>query len=203
MSSGNSICLVCDRPVHLRGYCGPHYHRMRRHGDPLAGGTHVGAPRAFIEQMLNEMPTGCVTWPFVTSRGYGYVAWEGRHVSVSRLVCRLVHGDPPDISMHAAHRCGNGSRGCVRPACLYWATQKENESDKIRHGTLLVGEKCAASKLTDAQADAIRIDTRIHTLIAAEYGISPAQVSRIKSGKSRAYAARLAAAEERMREGTT
>lgn len=146
---------------------------------------YLGEPRAFIERMLAESHTDCVTWPFARSRGYAYAAWEGKYVSVSRLICRLSHGDPPDETMHAAHKCGNGKRGCVNPACLYWATRAENESDKIKHGTLVRGERHCWAKVTDAQVANIRRDNRRGNVIAHDYGISPAQVSRIKANKSR------------------
>jgi hypothetical protein len=200
MSDGQSTCLLCDRPAHKRGYCSPHYQRLLRLGDPLAGGTHRGAPLSFIERLLTEKHTDCVIWPFATSRGYAYVKWNGKRVRVSRLLCRLVHGDPPNSAMEAAHRCGNGARGCVNPSCLYWATKTENEADKLRHGTLRFGEKHVYSKLTDSQADDIRRDARPGKVIAADYGIDPSHVSKIKSGKRRiSYAARLKAAEERMK----
>lgn len=185
MSDGKSTCSLCDRPAHARDYCVAHYSRLLRHGDPLAGGTELGAPKRFVEQLLAEPREGCVFWPFATSRGYAYMSWGGRYVSVSRLICTRAHGEPPDASMHAAHRCGKGANGCVNPKCLYWATKAENESDKIRHGTIAKGERSGAAKLTDAQVEQIRSDSRLGKFIAADYGISRSQVSRIKSGKTR------------------
>lgn len=186
MSDSQCTCRVCSRPAMTRGYCSIHYARLINHGDPLGGGRYLGAPRAFVERLLTETHTECVFWPFATSRGYAYMAWNGKYVSVSRLLCRLVHGDPPDESMQAAHRCGKGKKGCVNPACLYWATKAENEADKLVHGTLPRGDRSPASKVTDDQVAAIRKDNRRGKVIAKDYGISPAQVSRIKSGKSRA-----------------
>ena len=185
MSDDQSTCSLCSRPVRCRGYCGPHYCRLLKYGDPLAGGNYLGEPRTFVERLLTTKHTECVTWPFATSRGYAYVAWNGKYVCVSRLVCRLVHGDPPDESMQAAHKCGKGKEGCVNPSCLYWATKLENESDKLIHGTIARGERSNFARLTDAQASLIREDIRLGVCIANEYGISPAQVSRIRSGKSR------------------
>lgn len=185
MSDAKSTCRLCSRPSHCRGYCGPHYHRLRKHGDPLSGGRFLGEPNEFIQRLLTEKHTECVIWPFATSRGYAYVAWEGRYQSVSRLLCRLVHGDPPDESMHAAHKCGKGKQGCVNPQCLQWETPEENQADKIIHGSIPRGEKCVYSKITDAQVSEIRNDRRRGNVIAKDYGISPAQVSRIKSGKTR------------------
>lgn len=202
MSNGKSICLVCDRPALARSYCAKHYQRLRRHGDPLAG-RPISAQRAFIERLLVEKHTGCVIWPFATTNGgYASASLDGKPVVVSRLICGLVNGDPPHVGMEAAHRCGNGAIGCVNPMCLYWATKAENNADKIRHGRAPAGENHWRCKLTDSQVAAIRSDTRLSTVVAAEYGISRVHVSRIRSGTQRiSYAARLAAAEERMRNG--
>ena len=115
------------------------------------------------------------------------MAWNGKYVSVSRLLCRLVHGDPPDASMDAAHKCGKGTSGCVNPAHLRWSTKSENSADKEIHGTVQRGDRSKASKVTDMQVAAIRQDNRRGNVIAKDYGISPAQVSRIKSGKTRAF----------------
>lgn len=181
-------CLVCDRPVYLRGYCRPHYERLWKYGDPLAGGTYVGEPQAFIDRLLEEQPAECVIWPFGTkSDGYGQIKLDGKSVVVSRLLCGIVHGEPPDSTMEAAHKCGNGARGCVNPKCLYWATKAENEADKRRHGTILRGEKNGNCKLTDPQADDIRRDTRPVKVIASDYGINRSHVYRIKSGVNRSF----------------
>lgn len=34
-----ALCAVddCEKPVHSAGFCGAHWHRWRRHGDPLGG----------------------------------------------------------------------------------------------------------------------------------------------------------------------
>lgn len=186
MSDGKCKCASCDRPVHRSGYCGPHYARLQRHGDPMGGGTFMGSPQAFITDLLKSPRHTCVIWPFATSRGYAYVSWNGKYVSASRLICRLAHGNPDDESMQAAHKCGKGKEGCVNPLCLYWATKAQNEADKIEHGTLPRGERSPLSKLSDKEAEEVRQDKRPGKLVAKEYGISEAQVSRIRSGKSRA-----------------
>ncbi len=65
--AANSICSVegCEKPVHAHGLCSPHAHRLRRHGDPLGGGTEYGKPAAFLEQMKSHAdPVDCVIWPY-------------------------------------------------------------------------------------------------------------------------------------------
>lgn len=66
---------------------------------------------------------------------------------------------------------------------LRWDTPKNNQLDRIKHGTSNRGERCAASKLTEDQVRAIRADTRLQRIIAAEYNVRDSAISRIKSGK--------------------
>lgn len=118
------------------GYCGKHYQRLRRSGDPLGGRTMVGDPLKFIHEVAVPF-TGdeCLTWPYArTLAGYGALKLNGQ-LTVSRFVCELAHGAPSSEDLVAAHSCGKGHEGCVNPKHLRWATQKENMADKIIHGT--------------------------------------------------------------------
>jgi hypothetical protein len=36
MNKGTCSVPICDRPGHIRGFCDPHYLRLRRHGDVMA-----------------------------------------------------------------------------------------------------------------------------------------------------------------------
>lgn len=85
------------------------------------------------------------------------------------------------IGMEACHN--NGDPFDNRLENLRWDTPKNNQLDRIKHGTSNRGERCAASKLTEDQARAIRTDTRLQRIIAAEYGVRENTISRIKSGK--------------------
>ena len=64
---------------------------------------------------------------------------------------------------------------------LRWGTPAENQADKIRHGTTSRGEKSSQAALTQAKVDAIRADTRLHRVIAADFGINESTVTRIKN----------------------
>ena len=71
--------------------------------------------------------------------------------------------------------------------CHDLKTGYERESPYLsnRRHAMPCGEKHWMSKLTDSQVEEIRRDTRPKKVIAADYGISRPQVSRIKSGTSR------------------
>lgn len=70
---------------------------------------------------------------------------------------------------------------------LRWDNRANNSQDKFKHGTQKMGEKHPMSKLTVEKVLAIRQDTRIHRMIAIEYGISQSVISEIKSKKSWAH----------------
>ena len=82
--------------------------------------------------------------------------------------------------MECAHKDGNRANPSL--ANLRWATPKQNNSDKVAHGTHLSGSKIANSKLSDEDVAAIRSDRRSQKIIAADFSISQSLVSRIKSG---------------------
>lgn len=84
--------------------------------------------------------------------------------------------------------CHNNGDPCDNKATnLRWDTTRNNQLDRIKHGTSNRGEQCAAAKLTEAQVRAIRADTRLQREIAAEYGVRENTISRIKSGKRWAH----------------
>ena len=87
--------------------------------------------------------------------------------------------------MEACHN--NGDPFDNRLENLRWETTRNNQLDRIKHGTSNRGERCAAAKLTEAQIYAIRADNRLQREIAADYGVKDNTISRIKSGKRWAH----------------
>lgn len=125
----------CDGPHAFRGLCSRHYRRLMRQGDPTAPmRSKNGASLEFLRRAVGDDHDECVLWPFTQySNGYGSVWHEGRLWGAHRLACRLRHGEPSDPQLQAAHKCGN--KLCINPRHLRWATQAENEQDKLKHGT--------------------------------------------------------------------
>jgi hypothetical protein len=56
-----------------------------------------------------------------------------RRVLVNRLVCEAFHGPPPSPAHQAAHENGHNQENYADN--LSWKTPKENDLDKIRHGS--------------------------------------------------------------------
>lgn len=109
-----------------------------------------------------------------------------KRVDVHRLICRTFHGEPMP-GQEAAHQ--NGVRNDCRASNLRWATPIANAADKLEHGTRVMGIRHGGAKLSEADIATIRISPKRGMDIAAEYGISRAQVSRIRTGKRWAHIA--------------
>lgn len=154
----------CERNAHwsakgVAGLCANHDYRKKQHGDPLGGRTAPGEPERFINRFLSSPPNtnACVYWPFArNSAGYGHRLTGDGHRLVHREVCEAFHGPQPDEREWVAHSCGNGSRGCINPSHLRWASPAENSHDTVLHGRSQRGEKMYAAKLTETKVMAIR-----------------------------------------------
>lgn len=165
------------RPGAGRGYCGKHYRRWRLYGDPIGVAEKQATPP---EQWVDGVALAfegeeCLIWPFGRNE-HGYAVWtrDRRPQIASRLICQMVHGDPPALKLVAAHSCCKGHEGCVNPKHLRWATASENEQDKLLSGTSNRGERHGLAKLTEADVVAIRtlVKTATHAAVAAKFGVS-------------------------------
>lgn len=106
-------------------------------------------------------------------------------VAVHRLVCIAFHGPPPSDAHQVRHLDGVPTNNHATNLC--WGSPKENEADKELHGTKRRGEKVnlavvhmdAVLSIRDARSRGAASEQ-----IAADFGISVAQVLRICSGAS-------------------
>lgn len=175
----------CDRRADTIGICATHYRRHRLYGDPLGGGAfraRPGQPLAFLERAKASKTDDCLIWPFArNSAGYGHLEIDGRLTLAHRIICADANGPAPDDKSEAAHLCGNGHLGCINRRHLQWKDRKGNSDDKIIHGTLLSGETCPASKLTDKDVISIRAmgGSLSQSKIAAKFGITQTNVGYI------------------------
>jgi hypothetical protein len=169
-----------------RGYCWSHYTRLLKYGDPLQVGrwTKPGEPRRFIEYAIESTADTCITWPYgKNTQGYGIVMIDGRNNFAHRYVCQVAHGTPPTPIHHAAHGCGN--KVCINPKHLRWASNTENQADKLRHGTHSRGEKHGSAKLTEAAVREILSlkGKESQNSIAKRFGVGKSTIYNIHSRK--------------------
>jgi len=182
----SKTCTVegCTGSVRGHGMCSTHYKRWYRYGDPLFRKKAAnGEGRKWIVARVQHSDDDCLIWPYGrTKAGYPLI---GRDVYAHRLMCELVHGPSPGPKHVVAHSCGNGHLGCVNPRHLRWATQQENLSDMLLHGTSIVGVERHNAKLTEPMVREIRAlrGKLPQTEIARRYGIACGHVCRIQQRK--------------------
>lgn len=142
-----------------------------------------GEPRRFIDEVvLPYSGDKCLIWPFARfGTGYALLNIDGKKVLVSRLICDAVNGPPPTPDRQAAHLCGKGHLACIAPGHLVWKTRKENEADKIKHGTSSRGERGSSAKLTTTDVRNIRAlkGTLSQSEMGRRFGVGQDQISRI------------------------
>lgn len=131
----------------------------------------------------------CLLWPFSTRGGRarrgdaGYPALDDTYGHI--FLCELVHGSRPTPHHEVEHLCG--TRLCMNPRHVAWATHAENCARRTDHGTQTIGVRHGMVKLTDAQVIEI-IDTPLErgtgVTLARRFGVSYATISRIRHGTS-------------------
>lgn len=99
---------------------------------------------------------------------------------VHRLVAAAFLGPCPE-GMQVAH--GDGDPTNNHLSNLRYATPAENTGDKVLHGTVLRGSCVGNAKLNEAKVRKIKRAVGTVYDVASEFGISIAQVSRIRNGK--------------------
>lgn len=175
----------CAHSVYGLGWCSMHYTRNYRHGDPEINTTSPGDCLTWLRSHVSHDREECLIWPYsVRDDGYGKLWIDGKLQTASRAMCEMVNGPAPSENLQAAHTCGNGHLACVHPKHLYWATPKQNASDKITHGTSNRGDRHGNAKLTrDAVTDIRSNTTDSKDQLAAKYGVTRATVNDVISGR--------------------
>ncbi len=182
------ICSIdgCGKPRFARDWCGVHYDRWLRHGDPL-GKAAPRPPRKFFEEVVLPYDgDDCLIWPFTrNNNGYGSISVAGRHKLVTRHVCEQVNGPAPTPRHEAAHSCGRGHEGCVTKRHLSWKTRTENMADRVAHGTNVQGERQGNAKLSEADVKEImRLKGTVSQReLGQRFAVTQSAISDIHTGK--------------------
>lgn len=144
---------------------------------------------SFVDKTEGQGPHGtCWTWKgeMHTRGNYGLFhlgTKDGKRIRVraARWIYEQIHG--PLGKLFACHSCDFPP--CVRPDHIEPGDQWKNMGDAAKRGRVRFGMNHHNCKLSDEDVLAIRADTRIHRLIAADYGVSKDTVRNIKSGSKR------------------
>lgn len=177
--ASHRVCTIegCRKRIVARGCCAAHYRKWQIHRDPLGS---TPRPRGKVQAWVADVAIGyegddCLIWPFVrTEKGYAHWTVDGRPRPAARVICGMVHGEPPTPEHVAAHNCFSGHLGCVNPRHLRWATASENECDKVLSGTSNRGIRHGMAKLNDDEVRAIRELSGLITQeeIGRKFGVS-------------------------------
>lgn len=181
-----SICSIpeCGKLHVSKGFCGKHYQRFKKYGDAqVTAVTPKGEAVMFFHQVVVPfIGTECLIWPYSRNAdGYSNVYHDGKVVGGHRLICEMIHGSPPTPKHEASHACGRGHDGCVNPHHLSWKTRKENQADRIEHGTSNRGERSHRAKLTRDNVLSIRSLQGVisNPEITERFGVSSKTISKI------------------------
>lgn len=148
-----------------------------------------------IKHINIDTQTGCWNWTATLHRGGYGLTWANKKVRKAHRVSYQLYYGEFDETLYVLHKCDN--RKCVNPEHLFLGTALDNARDMISKNRHLEsyskiqfkkGELHPSAKITTKDVEEIRklIDSRImtQTKIAASYGISSMQVSRIKYKKN-------------------
>lgn len=113
----------CHDDVDKRGWCGPHYQRWRKYGDPEGGGPRRGDHAARWWSKVQQSQA-CWLWlDAPTDAGYGHF-WNGkREVPAHVFGYEMIVGPIPK-GYELDHACRN--RMCVKPTHLEAVTHSGN-----------------------------------------------------------------------------
>jgi hypothetical protein len=102
-----------------------------------------------------------------------------------RVSYELEHGPITDKTLCVCHHCDDHM--CVRPDHLFLGTHKDNMADMARKKRAASGERCGASKLTDAKVAEIRqrwnAGEHNKSALGRCYGVSHTMIRHIVNGK--------------------
>lgn len=128
---------------------------------------------------------GCWLWT-ATKNSYGYgrctiakKSFKAHRVAYRRYVGPLRKGD------FVLHLCDTPA--CCNPFHLVRGTHLQNMRHMRERRRGIYGEDSNLARLTAEQVLAIRADTRLQRVIAAEYGVKRATISAIKLRRSWAH----------------
>ena|ERR1700733_8097685 len=150
--------------------------------------------KARFEKHIIKIPGACWEWlAGKNERGYPKFAMVNAEAEIphatkthrmesgNRVSFRIYKGPIP-AGMKIRHTCDNP--GCLNPDHLIPGTQKQNMEDMVSRGRQARGERSGSSRLTNVQVAAIRLDTRILRLVAADYPCTLNSIAKIRRGET-------------------
>jgi hypothetical protein len=183
----------CDRDSKSKGYCDMHYRRLLKRGNVNDYGSKkvdLGNATERFNKKYQIQENGCWLWTGGTrpnNKGIPYPRhWtdDFKSIGAHRFAYKLAHGTIPK-GMYVCHKCDTPL--CVNPEHLFVGTHHDNMRDMVQKKRSFIGRgenKIGLSKLTNQQAQQIRLMQISQSKIAALFGVSQSTIGRIKRGVS-------------------
>jgi hypothetical protein len=118
------------------------------------------------------------TSPNKKEKGYMRVCLNCKQYYVHRVILETFVGPCPE-GCETRHLNGNNRDNRLQNLC--WGTKKENEADKLNHGTHQSITK-PNRRLTDEQVEYILSSPKTNTALAKELNVTQATISRVRTG---------------------
>lgn len=137
-----------------------------------------------LNRFLDKVEKTSDCWIWTASRntsGYGqFSIGGGGYTELAHRVAYKLFVGPIPSGLCVCHSCDN--RACVNPDHLWLGTVAQNNLDKLRKGRARsgAGQRNRHARITPDDVMKIRTDNRAQKEIAASFGISQAQVSKIR-----------------------
>ena len=139
-----------------------------------------------FEEKYVKADSGCWEWTASKAgKGYGQIKLprQRRQIYAHQLSYLIHKGEIPK-GRYICHTCDNP--GCVNPDHLFLGTAKDNLQDMKAKNRHLCGSKNAIAKLTEDNVRQIKVMLSVkvpQSRIAAVYGVSQIEISRINTGQ--------------------
>ena len=183
----------CERNAKSKSYCDMHYRRLLKRGNVNDYGSKkvdLGNATERFNKKYQIQENNCWLWTGGTRLNGKGVAYPRHHnddqksIGAHRFAYELTHGEIPK-GMYVCHKCDTPL--CVNPDHLFVGTHHDNMRDMVQKKRSFTGRgesKIGRSKLTNEQAQQIRLMQFSQSKIAALFGVSQSTISRIKRGES-------------------
>ncbi len=181
MTDKNNLCNVkdCNEAKSAMLYCGMHYMRFKRHGDPLktSGFFSVNKPgtKEYIEENTKELwmrlpddpnykhlKNPCWIWQRkLTKKGYARIRINGCAKLLHVLSFKLFGGETTKDKPFVCHLCDVTS--CCNPDHLYAGDASDNMKDRVIRNRYLgnFGESNGSRKRYSKQSELTKLETDV------------------------------------------
>lgn len=164
-----------------KGFCGKHYTRNLRYGDPLRERPTLADRFHSKYDIIPE--TGCWIWNgALCSKGYGAIQLGVKNTGKAHRVSWELHFGEISKGLFVCHKCDTPA--CVNPSHLFLGDQFENSKDMVFKNRSLKRTRNPNCKLTEADVSNILSSKETAIVIAEKLKVNPATIRRIRRNEN-------------------